>query len=274
MRAARAPRPAFIYLLLLLLNVAVYAWQQVVGTADADTLQRLVASGANIAPLTLTGEPARLVSSMFLHAGVLHLVLNMYMLFACGAMVEKAFGPIRFALAYLVSGMFGGLLSALWYAHHTLLVATTADRGMDRLPLVVSVGASGALMGIAGAWLAQWLVVDRTSFGADAHHMRRALVQTVVLTLLMGFLLPAVDNAAHIGGLLAGMALGALLTLADKAVHGRLRALASAAVFGACLLLLAATLRLPPPPALLQLKAALLEQLRLPAPVGREDATF
>lgn len=160
--------------------------------------------GANIAPLTLTGEPLRLLTSVFLHAGLLHLALNMYLLLAVGGIVEKAFGAICFTIIYLVAGLSGSLLSALWYAHRTLshvLIVNGDVIRKEQLDLVVSVGASGALMGIASASVTHWLVVKRDNALPAAQRMRNALLQTIGLTLLMGFLLPGVDNAAHCGSL-------------------------------------------------------------------------
>ncbi len=257
MNAALPPARAFVYIVIVLANVGVHFLHP---DSAGGSLPDLIRWGANIAPLTLTGEPWRLVTSMFLHAGLLHLALNMYMLVAFGGVVERAFGAIRFTIVYLVSGLFGGLLSALWYAHRTLAHAMPVNGDavtQEQLPLVVSVGASGALMGIAGASLAYWFVANRGQADAEALHMRRAMVQTIGLTLVMGFLLPVVDNAAHIGGLLAGMILGALFSLAgriDKAI-GRL--LANALVAAASMLVLAALLSAPPPPGMLQLKAEL-----------------
>lgn len=250
------------YMVIVALNVGVLLMQHLARAGEpANTLPEMLRWGANIAPLTLAGEPTRLLTSMFLHAGLLHLALNMYMLVALGGAVERAFGTIRFTVIYLVSGLWGGVLSALWYAHYTLARVATPDGEPLRnepLALVVSVGASGALMGIAGASLAHWLVVDRHNNQSAARNMRNALLQTIAMTLLMGALLPAVDNAAHIGGLLAGMVLGSLLALAGLLRHVLARALATAAACGAALLLLLLVLRTPPAPGLLQLKAQLL----------------
>lgn len=96
-----------------------------------------------------------------------------------------------------MSGLSGSLLSALWYAHRTLshvLIVNGDVIRKEQLDLVVSVGASGALMGIAGARLAHWLVMERGSAPPEAQRMRNALLQTIGLTLLMGLLLPDVDN--------------------------------------------------------------------------------
>jgi rhomboid protease GluP len=245
-----SPRPAFMYMMILAVNVGVYLLQLAQGEAGMNSLEQMLRWGANVAPLTLTGDPRRLFTSMFLHAGLLHLALNMYMLYGVGAVAERTFGSVRFTLIYLLAGLFGGLLSALWYA----------DRSAQ---LVVSVGASGALMGIAGACLAHWCVVDRKGQSQEALAMRGPLLQTIGLTLAMGFFLPVVDNAAHVGGVVAGAVLGALFALAGMLRHVGARALAGLAICGAALVVLAIGVGGTPSPALLELKSDLMVQLML-----------
>ena len=93
----------------------------------------LIAWGADFGPLTLRGEPWRLVSSMFLHAGILHLAFNGWALWTLGRLTERLLGGLPFALIYLMSGIAGDLASLLIH------------------PMLVSVGASGAIFGAAGA---------------------------------------------------------------------------------------------------------------------------
>ena len=149
----------------------------------------LIHLGANVASLTLSGESWRLFSSVFLHSSFSHLLMNMFALLVVGAVAERILGKWRLLIIWLFSGVFGGLISACY-----------ALRDSDQI--VISVGASGAIMGIAGAALATQL-----ASGAGTYHKNQrrvfSLLGMVALTLLYG-----IDNACHIGGLIAGGALG------------------------------------------------------------------
>ena len=154
----------------------------------------LIHLGANVASLSLSGEPWRLLSSVFLHSSFSHLLMNMFALLVVGAVTERILGKWRLLIIWLFSGVFGGLISACY-----------ALRDSDQI--VISVGASGAIMGIAGAAIATQL-----ASGTGTHHknQRRVfpLLGMVALTLLYGARQTGIDNACHIGGLIAGGALG------------------------------------------------------------------
>lgn len=111
-----------VYGILAIANVAIFLslWVQS-GYRSPDSTQ-LLAWGANYAPLTLTGEPWRLLTSAFLHANWLHLLANLYMLVLLGAVLERIVGGWRFASIYVLSAMGGGLLSALWNGVHEISV--------------------------------------------------------------------------------------------------------------------------------------------------------
>lgn len=104
----------------------------------------LIHLGANVASLTLSGESWRLLSSVFLHSSVSHLLMNMFALLVVGGVVERILGKWRLLIVWLFSGVFGGLISACY-----------ALRESEQI--VISVGASGAIMGIAGAAIATQL---------------------------------------------------------------------------------------------------------------------
>lgn len=192
----------------------------------------LVALGANTAPLTLTGEKYRLFSSIFLHGGLDHLVANMYMLLIIGILAERSFGRLPFALIYLASGVWGSLVSALWSNHHDIARLQTVGHSIlafdEGLRLVVSVGASGAIMGITGACLAaRWA---ETTLRAPSEHRLagtgKSIAQVLALNLVLGMVFTQIDQAAHVGGVLAGMPLGAVLFLAFRQNPGKRLALA------------------------------------------------
>ncbi len=242
------------FLVLMTINIALYILQLVKGVdAMSPETMDMIEWGANLAPLTMAGESWRLFTSMFLHIGLIHLALNMYMLLMCGPIVERAFGSVKFMLIYLISGLFGSLASALWYAQHKVTSVSVSIFGQiasqSELQLVVAAGASGALMGISGAFLARSLVldeVDQNNNPVGYGGMRGAFAQTIGINLVMGFAGTGVDNACHIGGLLAGAVIGGGLALAGDNQQRLKRGVASlAVVVGSLALLYYATTTTP-----------------------------
>lgn len=137
-------------------------------------------------PSILQGQWWRLITAGFLHGGLMHILMNSWVLFDVGAQVEETFGTSRYLVLYFVSTITGYLASLYWSS-------------------TLSIGASAAIMGLVGAMIAHSLH-DRSSYGAA---MRRMYSRWVVYILLFG-LLPFfnIDNAAHIGGLAGGFILG------------------------------------------------------------------
>ena len=210
-----------IVLVLLAINISVYL-TQILNGIDwlSPDLNALILWGANAAPFTLQGQPWRLLTNIFLHGGFNHLFLNMLMLMVCGPVVERKFGRINFVVIYVVSGLLASLTSALWYAQHQVLQPNLDLFGLGfapQLQTVVSVGASGALMGMTGAYFAAWLVeTNITHTKADSISYFKSFALIIAVNLGMGFLTRGVDNACHVGGLLAGLMLGAVLAFVPK----------------------------------------------------------
>lgn len=142
--------------------------------------------GAKINQALAAGEAWRLVTPIFLHAGLLHIAVNMYSLYALGPAVERFFGHRRFLVIYLLAGICGVLLSLV----------------MSPNP---SVGASGAIFGLLGC-LAVFLFLHRAMFGEFGAAQLRQLVIVALANLLLG-LSPGIDNWGHVGGLVAGVGL-------------------------------------------------------------------
>ncbi|XP_057457616.1 RHOMBOID-like protein 5 [Lotus japonicus] len=142
-------------------------------------------------------EGWRFISCMFLHAGVVHLLANMFSLLFIGVRLEKEFGFVRIGFLYMLSGFGGSLLSIL----HLRESST---------PNTVSVGASGALFGLLGAMLSELLT--NWSIYANKCAALTSMLVIIGLNLAVGFL-PHVDNSAHIGGFLAGFFLGFVLLM-------------------------------------------------------------
>lgn len=153
----------------------------------------LVQWGTNFGPRTLDGEWWRLFTSMFLHFGLLHVALNMWALWSMGQLTEKLFGSAYFLVLYIFAGLCGSLASL--YAH----------------PALNSAGASGAIFGVL-AGLFAFMVNPKTRIPASiaAKHRNSAIV-FIAYNLFNGFAHAGIDNAAHLGGLAGGFAMGWLL---------------------------------------------------------------
>ena len=155
--------------------------------------EKMVNWGANWSVATLTGQPWRLLTSCFLHFGIIHLAFNMWCLWSLGELVERLYGHFTFACVYLLCGVAGSMASVWWHAAP-----------------VVSAGASGAIFGIAGAAIAS-LKLGEFNNGGMAHGVMRSLIAFVGYNVVFGLVIGTIDNACHIGGLLAGLLLGALI---------------------------------------------------------------
>ena len=170
-------KPIITYILIVLCPLMF-----VISGFGIDTMT-LVKYGANIGILVKNGEIFRLISYMFLHAGILHIFFNMYSLYIIGPRVEDFFGKWKFLTIYLVSGISGGLLS----------IAMNGD--------VVSVGASGAIFGLFGALL----YFGYNYRGYIGSIIRSQILPIVVYNLFLGFFISGIDMWGHIGGLLGGI---------------------------------------------------------------------
>jgi len=128
------------------------------------------------------GEIWRVITSTFLHAGLIHLIVNMYSLYIIGPQVESFIGKWKFVFIYLLSAICGGLMSMVFIE-----------------PNVVSIGASGAIFGLMGALL--YFGYHYRLYLSDA--MKSQIIPVIVINLVMGYFL-GFDNAAHVGGLIGG----------------------------------------------------------------------
>lgn len=156
-------------------------------------LEVLVAWGARSRELVDAGEIWRLMSCVFLHGDMLHIGLNMLALFGLGRILEAVYGPARVLLIFAVSGFTGSLAGHL-------------------VGGPVSVGASGAIFGLLGAGVAFGLLNGRDLPASMRRVLGRGLLPWVVLNIIIGFVIPRIDNAGHVGGLIGGAAVAALLS--------------------------------------------------------------
>ena len=198
----------------IVLCVVVYLAMIYTGAHFADPHnQALIAWGGNYRPLTVTGQGWRLFTSLFVHGGLLHLCMNMIALLDIGRLLEQKIGRRMVFVIFILSGLFGGICSLIWH------------------PLTVGVGASGAILGLAGALLV-WLALPKLERAAEIERivLVRALIIGLILTLGMGQISSRIDNAAHAGGLAAGILLGALVYLLDRLNPGALKRWAAAGI--------------------------------------------
>jgi rhomboid protease GluP len=154
----------------------------------------LIDFGAKTNELLEGGQWFRLITPIFIHGGLLHLALNSYAIWVIGPIAEKLYGSARFLLIYLLAGVGGVVGSYLG--------------GMGQPPWIPGVGASGAIFGLFGLLFAfGYRYRDELPL-----NFRRAvttgILPVILINLFIGFTIPAIDNSAHIGGLLTGGMLG------------------------------------------------------------------
>jgi membrane associated rhomboid family serine protease/Flp pilus assembly protein TadD len=178
---------------LFALNLVVFAAMALEGIAMNPTSQQLIRWGANFGPLTLGGQEWRLLSSTFLHIGLMHIFFNMWCLWDLGAMCESLYGHWTFAALYVTSGV-GASLASVWWR-----------------PVGVSAGASGAIFGLVGALIASHFVGEFSGPRFAASARLRSVLIFAGYSLLFGAVSGRTDNAAHVGGLVTGLIFGALI---------------------------------------------------------------
>lgn len=182
-------------------NVAVYlAMALASGRLDDFPASVAIPFGANYGLYTLSGQWWRLVTYMFLHGGIWHIGFNMWCLWDLGQLCESLYGRWTYAAIYFLTGIAAGLTSVGW------------NQG------VMSVGASGAIFGLAGALAASYYLGEFSLPSAAIRPALRSLVFFIGFNVLFGIGYNVffgggggVDNAAHIGGLTSGLILGALI---------------------------------------------------------------
>ncbi len=199
-------KPIVTYVLIGL-NVLAFLWQLSVGISQT-------AFTYGLAPIAVAnGDWSRLFTAVFLHGSFLHLAFNMYVLFVIGRQLEVMLGSARFIVLYGLSAL-GGVAASF----------TFSDPG------VVSVGASGAIFGLMGGLL------------VAGKRLRYDVTQVLVLigiNIAIGFVVPNIDWRAHLGGLIAGFAVGTVLTRPRGRVSAGTEIAGCLAIAVVCVLLIA-----------------------------------
>jgi rhomboid protease GluP len=190
-------RPVVVTYAILVVNLLVYLLM--VGVAGGshfnnllymNDIGTLIAFGAKTNQLLREGEFFRLVTPVFIHGGLLHLASNSYAIWTIGPLVEKLYGPARFFLIYLLAGIGG--------------VGGSYFGGLSRAPNIPGVGASGAIFGLFGVLLIFGYRYREELPAGFRQSIRSGILPVILINLVIGFSIPSIDNAAHIGGLLTG----------------------------------------------------------------------
>jgi rhomboid protease GluP len=168
---------------LLIANIGVFVWTSLFHVADSDRL--LIQYGAFYGPAVQSGEWWRAFTAAFLHGGILHIGFNMFALWQVGSIVEQLFGSWRMGLVYFVS-----LIGSGWAIYHFNYNEVT-------------IGASGAIFGLFGALAAAGLRLGRV--GRD---LVRGMLGIILINVIIGFMVPNISQAGHLGGLVAGFLMG------------------------------------------------------------------
>ncbi len=144
------------------------------------------AFGAKDNTAILQGQVWRLITPLFLHGSIFHILANMYSLYALGPLLERFYGRRRFLLLYFLAGISGNIASFYF---------TSSD----------SIGASTAIFGLAAAYLV-FVYRNRPIFGGQSGRILRNLVLVIALNLALGFAVPGIDYFGHLGGIVGGLA--------------------------------------------------------------------
>jgi len=179
----------FVTPVLIDLNIILFILMVIISGVNVllPDVESLILWGANLRPYTMQGEWWRLITNCFLHIGIIHLLMNMYALLYIGVILEPYLGKARFITAYLLTGIAASVCSLWWH------------------DLTISAGASGAIFGMYGVFLAMLTtnLIEKTA--------RKALLLSIgifVLYNLANGMKEGIDNAAHIGGLVSGLLIG------------------------------------------------------------------
>jgi rhomboid protease GluP len=178
----------FVTPLIININIAIFILMVISGVnfLEPDN-QSIITWGANFSPQTLDGQWWRLLSNCFIHIGIFHLLFNMYALAYIGVLLEPYLGKARFATAYILTGITASITSLWWHS------------------FIISAGASGAIFGMYGVFLAMLTtnLIERSA--------RKAFLTSISIFVaynLMNGMKQGIDNAAHVGGLLGGLLIG------------------------------------------------------------------
>jgi rhomboid protease GluP len=195
-------------------NCAVFLWMVLNGVSvNNPSVPQLLHYGATNPDLILTGQWWRLFTATFVHVGIIHIATNMWCLWNLGLLGEPLLGPLGLTAVYLLTGIAGNLLS---------LAVNVISRDHES----VGAGASGAVFGIAGILIVLLSNHKLPIPWSELKRLRRSVIQFAGLNLVIGIAarvtsIVNIDNYAHLGGFLCGLALG--VPLVPRMTSGRVR---------------------------------------------------
>lgn len=184
-------KPTITYLLIVI-NVIMFLLATLLRAQNIVDLDYYL---ANNYLLVQNGEYYRLLTSMFMHAGFMHLLFNMYALYIIGPQVERYYGKTKYLLIYLVSGLLGSIFSSVFMKEN-----------------VFSLGASGAIFGLLGS-IAYFTYYYRATLQGL---LRSQIVPVILINLGIGLFMPGIDMYGHIGGLIGGILISMGIGIGDK----------------------------------------------------------
>jgi rhomboid protease GluP len=192
-RPARESNPFLLTQVIVGINILVFLGMVLSGVSPmSPTPLQLVTWGANFAPLSLGSQPWRILASNYVHIGIIHIFFNLWCLWNLGRLAERIFDRWTYLLVYTASGIAGSLASLWWH------------------PEGIGAGASGAIFGLAGGLIAV-LYLGKLPIAKEAlKPTLKSLLSFAAYNLFFG-LVPGIDNSAHLGGLAAGLGMGAVL---------------------------------------------------------------
>ncbi len=185
-----SPKKPIVSYILIVLNVMIFLY-----TMLYDQNDRLFYELANNYIYVQNGEIYRLITCMFLHADIMHIVFNMYALYLLGPIVERYYGKARFILIYFISGLLGSLFSCVFMSSNTY-----------------AIGASGAIFGLLGS-IAYFTYYYRATLQGL---LRSQIMPVILINLGLGLFIPGIDISAHIGGLIGGILTSMAIGIGDK----------------------------------------------------------
>ena len=188
---SRYGKKAYVNVLLIALNVLFFLYLEITGSSEDAYF--MYTKGAMFAPAVLEdGEYYRLLTAMFMHFGIRHIMNNMLVLFVIGDNLERALGHVKYLIFYLLCGIGSNWVSMMAHSTDTM---------------TVSAGASGAIFGVVGGLL----YVVTANKGRLEDLSTRQLVIMIFFSLYLGYTSTGVDNTAHLSGLVIGIVLAIIL---------------------------------------------------------------
>lgn len=173
------PKTPYVTYILLGIIVVLFILMYIFGNGSTD-----IKTLYNFGGLIKTGNPIRLITSIFLHIGIVHLIMNTWALKLLGEQTEKFFGHLKTLMIFIYSGLIGNLLSVILMKEN-----------------VISAGASGAIFGFMGAIL--YFALNQRTYMGEA--LKKEILPVIIINIILGFMVAGINMYAHIGGLIGGM---------------------------------------------------------------------